>query len=149
MFTFLVFLLRNSIFLKHFFFPISNTRCHSVPSAYYAWAREWAPRLSYASVSIIFTVDYANNVPVNLNGYKSWFFCDYIQTWRWPTRKPRLLWPLCTSSLDFQFINIWIFYFCKKIIYSVYIRLFHLNSANKVEVEVDFHKTLCWPNMLK
>ena len=45
-----------------------------------AWARECAPRLSYASVSIIFTEDYANNVPVNLNGYKSWFFCDYIQT---------------------------------------------------------------------
>ena len=30
--------------------------------------------LSYASVSIIFTVDYANNVPVNLNEYKSWLF---------------------------------------------------------------------------
>ena len=57
--------------------------------------------------------------------------------WQWPTRNPRLLWPLCTSSLDFPFIDIWIVHFCKKIINSVFVRLIHLNSANKVEVEVE------------
>ena len=34
--------------------------------------------LSYASVSMIFTVAYANNVPVNLNEYKSWLFVIII-----------------------------------------------------------------------
>ena len=58
----------------------------------------------YASVSIIFTVDYANNVPVNLNEYKSWLFLIIFQTRQWPSRKPRLLWPLGTSSLDLPFI---------------------------------------------
>ena len=118
--------------IKHFFFTISNSRCHSMPSVYCTWARKWAPRLSCASVGIIFTVHYVNNVPINLNEYKSWFFSDYIQTWRWPTRKPRLLWPLCTFSLDFPIIY-WIVDFCKKNIYSVCVRLIHVNSANKVE----------------
>ena len=26
--------------IKHFFFTISNSRCHSMPSVYWAWARE-------------------------------------------------------------------------------------------------------------
>ena len=103
-----------------------------MPSVYCTWARKWAPRLSCASVGIIFTMGYANNVPVNLNEYKSWFFCDYIQTWQWPTRKPRLLWPLVHILSRFPFIN-WIVHFCEKIIYSVCVRLIHLNSANKVE----------------
>ena len=34
------------------------------------------------------------------------FFLIISQTLQWPTRKPRLLWPLCTSSLDFPSINI-------------------------------------------
>ena len=103
-----------------------------MPSVYCTWARKWAPRLSCASVGIIFTMGYANNVPVNLNEYKSWFFCDYIQTWQWPTRKPRLLWPLVHILSRFPFIN-WIVHFCEKILYSVCVRLIHLNSANKVE----------------
>lgn len=63
----------------------------------------------------------------------SWLFLIILQTWQWPTWKPQLLWPLCTSSLDFLSINIWIAHFCKKIIYSVCVRLIHLNSANKDE----------------
>lgn len=36
--------------------------------------------LRYASVGMIFAVNYGNNVPVNSNSelYKSWFFSDYI-----------------------------------------------------------------------
>ena len=36
------------------------------------------PALNYASVSIILSVDYANNVPVNK--YKSWLFLIIFQT---------------------------------------------------------------------
>ena len=87
-------------------------------------------------MSIIFTVDYASNVPVKINEYKCWLFLTIFQTWQWqwPTRKPRLLWLLCTSSLEILFIDICIVYFWKKIIYSVCVRVIHLNSANKVEV---------------
>ena len=89
-------------------------------------------------MSIIFTVDYASNVPVKINEHKCWLFLIIFQTWQWqwqwPTRKPRLLWPLCTSSLSILFIGICIVYFWKKIIYSVCVRVIHLNSANKVEV---------------
>ena len=89
-------------------------------------------------MSIIFIVDYASNVPVKINEYKCWLFLIIFQTWQWqwqwPTRKPRLLWPLCTSSLSILFIDICIVYFWKKIIYSVCVRVIHLNSANKVEV---------------
>ena len=89
-------------------------------------------------MSIIFTVDYASNVPVKINEYKCWLFLIIFQTWQWqwqwPTRKPRLLWPLFTSSLSILFIDICILYFWKKIIYSVCVRVIHLNSANKVEV---------------
>ena len=77
-----------------------------------------------------------NNVPVNLKEYKCWLFLIIFQTWQWPTRKPRLLWLLCTSSLDFPFTNTWIVHFYKKIICSVCVGLIHLNRANKVEVEV-------------
>ena len=61
----------------------------------------------------------------------------HVDSLQWPTRKPRLLWPLCTSSLDFPFINILIVHFCKKTLYSLCIRLIHLNNANKVENEID------------
>ena len=36
--------------------------------------------LSYAPVDIIFTVDCANNVPVNLDEYKYWLFQIIFQT---------------------------------------------------------------------
>ena len=77
-----------------------------------------------------------NHVPVNLKEYKCWLFLIIFQTWQWPTRKPRLLWLLCTSSLDFPFTNTGIVHFYKKIICSVCVGLIHLNRANKVEVEV-------------
>ena len=87
-------------------------------------------------MSIIFTVDYTSNVPVKINEYNCWLFLIIFQTWQWqwPTRKPRLLWPLCTSPLEILFIDICIVYFWKKIIYSVCVRVIHLNSANKVKV---------------
>ena len=65
----------------------------------------------------------------------------HVDSLQWPTRKPTLLWPLCTSSLDFPFINILIFaeqyISVKKTLYSLCVRLIHLNNANKVEVEID------------
>ena len=66
----------------------------------------------------------------------------HVDSLQWPTRKPRLLWPLCTSSLDFPFVNILIFaeqYISVgiKTLYSLCVRLNHLNNANKVEVEID------------
>ena len=85
-----------------------------------------------------------NNVPVNLKEYKSWLFLIIFQTWQWPTRKLRLLWLLCTSSLDFPFTNTWIVHFYKKIIYSVCVGLIHLNRANKVEVEVVDYMNSFW-----
>ena len=39
---------------------------------------------------------------------------------------------------------IWIVHLCKKIICSVCVRLIHLNSANKVEVEVELRAYSCW-----
>ena len=42
------------------------------------WARKRAPKYSCASVGIILTVDYANNVPVNLNECKSCFLFPVI-----------------------------------------------------------------------
>ena len=38
----------------------------------------------------------------------------------------------------------WIVHLCKKIICSVCVRLIHLNSANKVEVEVELRAYSCW-----
>ena len=77
------------------------------------------------------------NVPVNLNELNLGFFCLYFKHDSDMTaancHKPRLLRPLCTSSLDFLFINIWIVHFCEKIIYSVCVRLIQLNSGKKVE----------------
>ena len=54
----------------------------------------------------------------------------HVDSLQWPTRKPTLLWPLCTSSLDFPFINILIFA-------EQYISVEMYYSANKVEVEID------------
>ena len=54
----------------------------------------------------------------------------HVDSLQWPTRKPTLLWPLCTSSLDFPFINILVFA-------EQYISVEMYYSANKVEVEID------------
>ena len=50
-----------------------------MPFVYCALVHKWTLRLRYASVGIIFTVDYYDTVPINLNKYKSWLFLsDYI-----------------------------------------------------------------------
>ena len=74
--------------------------------------------------------------PLILTNINLGFLWLLFQTWQWPTRKFRLLWLLCTSSLDFPFTNTGIVHFYKKIICSVCVGLIHLNRANKVEVEV-------------
>ena len=51
--------------IKYFFFPINDSRCHSMPLI----------KICFSWYDI-----YDNNVPVNSNSklYKSWFFSNYI-----------------------------------------------------------------------
>ena len=70
--------------------------------------------LSYASVSLIFTVAYANNVPVNLNEYKSWLFVIIISNMTVANSKASA--SLAAMQILSRFSIYWIEHFCKKII---------------------------------
>ena len=94
---------------------------------------EWAPTLNYAVTSIIFIV-VLTICPLILTNINPGFVFDYISNMTVANSKTSA--PLVTVRIFprfsiYQYLNIT---YLKLIIYSV--RLIHLNSVNKVEVEV-------------